>query len=69
MKRLNKKVSYTLYTLLCVVFLLGCSPKVYKYEIDKACEICKERDGILYMTYDVNEWYVKCNDGYSERFK
>ena len=68
MKRLNKKVSYTLYTLLCVVFLLGCSPKVYKYEIDKACEICKERDGILYMTYDVNEWYVKCNDGYSERF-
>ena len=69
MKRLNKKVSYTLYTLLCVVFLLGCSPKVYKYEIDKACEICKERDGILYMKYDVNEWYVKCNDGYSERFK
>ena len=69
MKRLNKKVSYALYTLLCVVFLLGCSPKVYKYEIDKACEICKERDGILYMYYDVNEWYVKCNDGYSERFK
>lgn len=66
--KLNKKISYVIHVFLCVVFLLGCSPKIYKHEIEKACEICKERNGVLYITYDVTEFYVKCNDGHSERF-
>ena len=72
MKKLRVKTvsKYFLYALLCVCFLTSCGKnKIYKYEVNKACEVCKDHDGLLYMHYDVWEWVIKCNDGYVERVK
>jgi hypothetical protein len=70
MKKVNlfKNSKYFLYVLLLVCFLTSCGKdQIYKYEIEIACEICKEHNGLLYMHYDVWEWIIKCADGHAER--
>ena len=63
MKQLKNKISYTLYILLCVVFLSGCKETFYKYDIEKMEETCKDKGGINRFNTDgakINCW---CNDG------
>jgi len=61
MKNLKNTLRYSLYLLLVCVFT---SCYVHNYEYEKACEICKEYDGVEYVNIDLWEKRVRCNDEY-----
>lgn len=69
MKNLRTKLSYALYTLLCVFVLSSCKQTYYEYDLDKICKACENQGGVNRFHSDMDDIVVRCRNGEIVRLK